>query len=49
MKFFSVAFSVYGLASPALGFDGSIRADSQLGQKLMGKARQLENNNNYYS
>merc|ERR1719343_195302 len=31
-----------------MGFDGWILADSEMGQKLMGKARQLENNNNYY-
>lgn len=38
------------LASPATAFDGSIRADSKMGQKLMSKARALENNNyNYYS
>jgi len=50
MKFFVTALA---LASPAVAFDGSIRADSKMGQQLMGKARQLENNNNnnynYYS
>jgi len=44
---FSLSLSFLALASPVAGFDGSIRADSQMGQKLMGKARQLENNNYY--
>jgi len=53
MKLFTTALTIVALASPAACFDGSIRADSNMGQKLMGKARQLNNNNNnnnyYYS
>jgi hypothetical protein len=40
------ASSVLLWLSPALAFDGSIAAESELGQKLLGKARQLNNNNN---
>lgn len=47
MKVFSAALTLISLASPAECFDGSIRADSQMGQNLMSKARKLNNNNNY--
>lgn len=46
---FSLPFSFLALASPVAGFDGSIRADSKMGQKILGKARALENNNNNYA
>lgn len=48
MKVFCLSFPLLALSSPVTGFDGSIQADSKLGQKLMGKARKLDNNNNYY-
>lgn len=48
MKVFSSSLSLLALAWPVACFDGSIKADSKFGQKLMGKARQLENNNNNY-
>mmetsp|Transcript_24286 Transcript_24286/g.53157 ORF Transcript_24286/g.53157 Transcript_24286/m.53157 type:complete len:171 (+) Transcript_24286:52-564(+) len=48
MKVFSASLTLLALAAPAACFDGSISADSNMGQKLMGKARKLENNNNYY-
>ncbi len=44
---FSLSLSFLALASPVAGFDKSIRADSKLGQNLLGKARQLENDNYY--
>jgi hypothetical protein len=46
MKIASAAYALLFL-SPVLAFDGSISADSAVGQKLLGKARQLQNNNNY--
>jgi len=46
---FSLPFTFLALASPVAGFDGSIQADSKLGQKILGKARQLENGDNYYA
>jgi len=50
MNLFAASLLLLALASPVAAFDGSIRADSKLGEKLMGNARQLENNNyNYYS
>ena len=51
MKFFSASLFVLCMASPVIGasFDGSIPAESKLAQKLLGKSRQLENNNNYNS
>jgi hypothetical protein len=49
MKIFNAAAVLLSLSPAALAFDGSISAESDLGQKLLGKARQLENNNNNYS
>jgi len=49
MKVFSVAFSLLALVSPVVCLDASIQADSKLGQKLMSKARKLENNNDNYN
>ena len=51
MKFFSISLLLLCMASPVIGalFDGSIPAESKLAQKLLGKSRQLENNNNYNS
>ncbi|KAG7353141.1 hypothetical protein IV203_009189 [Nitzschia inconspicua] len=48
MKFINAA-SLLFCFSPALAFDGSISADTELGRKLLGKARQLNNNNNNYN
>jgi hypothetical protein len=48
MKLFAVSLPLLALASPVAGFDGSIRADSKMGEKLIGKSRQLENNNYNY-
>jgi hypothetical protein len=48
MKIINAALVLLCL-SPALAFDGSIAAESDLGQKLLGKARQLQNNNNNYN
>mmetsp|Transcript_9995 Transcript_9995/g.24950 ORF Transcript_9995/g.24950 Transcript_9995/m.24950 type:complete len:308 (+) Transcript_9995:76-999(+) len=47
---FSLSFSLLALVTPAVAIDGSVRADSKLGKRILGKARQLENNNYaYYS
>ena len=48
MNIFAASLLLLALASPVAAFDGSIRADSKLGEKLMGNARQLENNNYNY-
>ena len=44
---FSLPLSLLAFAAPAVAIDGSVRADSKLGKNLLGKARKLENNNNY--
>jgi len=48
MKLFVGSF-LLGLVSSVISFDGSIPAESRLAQKLLGKSRQLENNNNNYN
>ncbi len=45
---FSLSFSLLALVTPAVAIDGSVRADSKLGKRILGKARQLENNNYAY-
>jgi hypothetical protein len=49
MQVSALSLALFALVAPAACFDGSIQADSKFGQKILGKARQLENNNNYYS
>jgi hypothetical protein len=47
MKIINIASVLFCLGLPGVAaFDGSISAQSELGRKLLGKARQLNNNNN---